>query len=124
MKLLPVLMSMLLLVGCGSFSSVGATQGSGKIAFYNYDYDKVWGAALSALQTSQLKLVATDKEEGKIIAKGASAASSGDNVTVFVSAVDKESTTVEVIFNREKDARQKAVDWNDRILTEIRETLK
>ncbi len=124
MKLLVVLASMVLLVGCASSNSVGDAKGSGKIAFYNYTYDKVWASALAAVQESQLTLVAKDKEGGKIIARGNSAVNIGDNVAVFITAVDKSSTMVEVAIQRENKNSKKPIDWSEIVLTKIRELVK
>ena len=125
MKLCSVLMSFILLVGCASVANVvKSPQGSGKIAFYNNGYDEVWGAAYTTVQKLQLRFVAADKDEGKLVARGATAATAGDNVTVFIVAVDKGSTTAEVIFDRERNNAQQPIDWSDRILTEIRASLK
>ncbi len=124
MKLFLIIISSIFILGCGNSTYFDNAPGEGKIAFFNYNYEKVWGAAISAVNELQLELKTQDRDQGKIIAISTSAESAGDNVEIIIAKVEEVSATVEVIFTAENKRRAETVDWSDIIIKKIRKILQ
>tara|TARA_R110002096_G_scaffold394316_1_gene589637 strand:+ start:176 stop:634 length:459 start_codon:yes stop_codon:yes gene_type:complete len=124
MKLFLIIISSIFILGCGSLTYFDNAPGEGKIAFFNYNYEKVWAAAISTVNELQLELKTQDRDQGKIIAISTSAESAGDNVEIIIAKVEEVSATVEVIFIPENKRRTETVDWSDIIIKKIRKILQ
>ena len=124
MKLFLIIISSIFILGCGSSTYFDNAPGEGKIAFFNYSYEKVWAAAISTVNELQLELKTQDRDQGKIIAISTSAESAGDNVEIIIAKVEEVSATVEVIFIPENKRRTETVDWSDIIIKKIRKILQ
>jgi hypothetical protein len=122
MRLVAVLSGSLLLSGCfsnpshpgGEFNEV--PQGGAQTFVYEGSFDQVWTAALdvmTALQASDHMNVKTrDKSKGLIYAKKPlNWVSTGENVTVWIKAVDASKCSVEVITRRVVQTK----DWTAQI---------
>ena len=126
MRLYILLFLLVLFTGCSTLKDASEGRGTGKQQNYAHGYDKVWDAAVKAVNESKLDLIAKDKEEGKILAqKGISVLSYGENVAVFVEPAEQENnTTVEVVSKRALQTNITAKNWSNYILAKIQELLK
>jgi len=122
LKLAAVLSGLLLITGCfsnpsrpgGEFNKV--PTGGAQTHVYEGSFDQVWNAALdvmAALQASDHMNVKTrDKKKGLIYAKKPlNWVSTGENVTVWIKAVDASNCSVEVITRRIVQTK----DWTAQI---------
>lgn len=125
MNKLLALIAICFFAGCTTLQDASNAQGKGKTETYNAPYDKVWNTAIKVVDDSKLDLVSKDKEEGKILAqKGLSAFSYGENVAVFVSSENTETTSVEVVSKRALATNVTAKNWSSYILKKISEMLE
>jgi len=99
--------------GCATVSDAKDDRGTGEVRVYPRSKDLVWDVLLDVLGTTDLKIVSKDKDEGVILAKrGMSEFSYGENVAIFVEAIDeKPSTRVELVNKRAVSTNNTAADW-------------
>jgi len=108
-----IVFAVLFQTGCATVSDAKAERGTGEARVYPRSKDLVWDVLLDVLGTTALKIVSKDKNEGMILAKrGLTEFSYGENVAIFVEAVnDGASTRVELVNKRAVSSNTEAADW-------------
>jgi len=109
--------------GRNTMEDASNARGEGMVRIYDGEYDVVWGAVLSVVQSSQLSLVSADQETGEILAKRGlkwNSASSGEYVAVFVEPLqDNERTRVEVISKKVLKTNLFAPKWDEKLIESL-----
>ena len=105
-------LSVAVLSGCSTLSSVKEAKGSGTNRLYNKPFENVWSETVETVESCGLIVVSTDKTKGEIMAeKGMTTVSYGENVGVFVKPMGEAQTQVEVVSKRVLAANILAKDW-------------
>lgn len=121
---LPLLLMLLGIVGCTTLADVRYAQGQGQQRTFPVPYEEAWEAAVTAMNSVGLPVVSASQAEGVILGETAmSAFSYGENVAIFVEAVDDTSTSVEVVSKRALSTTVFATDWAPKILDRVAEVL-
>ena len=110
-----------LVSGCATLADAEAAKGTGTTKTYAVAYDVVWNAVLEVVKSSDLQLVADNKERGSVLAQRATTAFSwGENVAIFIEKVgEKVATRVEVVNKRTLATNITAANWEKRIFEEL-----
>lgn len=114
-----------IITGCATLADAKAAKGSGTFKVYDKEYNVVWEATIDSIKELGLDLVSDSKDNGTILAqRGMTAFSYGENVAVFVEAVNGQvKTRVEVVNKRALATNITAANWEHRIFSKLDEKL-
>lgn len=128
MKYMKVVLLTLLVLGvnaCASVETMREAGGNGTANVYNVSYDKAWEASKDAVVDAGGRLNEEDKAQGYIIGTfGMSAFSWGEKVSIFLTALDKNATEVEVVSKRALATNVTAKNWEPTIHKQIKNNLQ
>lgn len=128
MKYMKVVLLTLLVLGvnaCASVETMREVGGNGTANVYNVSYDKAWEASKDAVVDAGGRLNEEDKAQGYIIGTfGMSAFSWGEKVSIFLTALDKNATEVEVVSKRALATNVTAKNWEPTIHKQIKNNLQ
>lgn len=112
--------------GCSTLADASAARGTGTVRIYEKPFDAVWRAVESAVKSSSLAIVSSNKRDGTLLAQGAIGAFSwGENVAIYVEdAGGRVKTRVEIINKRAVAVNITAADWESRLIAAIDSQLK
>ena len=121
-----ITLAIVFMAGCTTLADTQEARGSGTTLTFDRSYEPVWMAAVDAVNDTTLDVVSEDKEAGQILAqKEITAFSYGENVAVFVSqSEDDSSTDVEVVSRKAMATNVFAKNWEKDILARISEKLE
>ncbi len=106
--------------GCTTLADVRNAEGTGVKQTYSKDYDQVWKASISALNSLGLAIASENKSDGYILAqRGMTAFSYGENIAVFVKRRGDKQVSVEVISKKAMTTNVFAPDWTGDIFNRI-----
>ena len=113
------------LSGCSTLADAKAGKGTGISQSYPVAADRVWQVLPVAVKQAGIDYVADNKAEGYALAqRGLTAFSYGENVAIFVDAVQPQVTKVEVVSKKALATTIFAPDWAKPILDKIAELIK
>ncbi len=122
---LAVTVALILLVGCASTQTVGESKGEGAKNLYSAAFENVYAATLRAAQSEELKIVAMDKEAGRIdLSHGVTLWSWGERVSVFLTSVSASETEVEIVSKPVLAPLNFPPDWESRLFRAIGRELR
>lgn len=103
--------------GCSTLADAQASKGTGRSKVYDKPYDVVWSVVIETVRSAGLALVSENKNNGSILAQGATSAFSwGENVAIYVEDTGgKIKTRVEVVNKPALATNITAADWETRI---------
>ena len=115
-----------LMSACSTLSDARSAKGTGMSREYAAAPDAVWKALPKVLSELAVPVVSENRTEGVMLAqRGMTAFSYGENVAVFVDAVNGGSKTrVEVVSKKSMATNVFAPDWAKDILDRLDEKLK
>jgi hypothetical protein len=125
LKLSLSLLVVLFVSGCSTMADSISSRGNGTIKVYDRAYDEVWEKAIEVVKDSNLDLVIDDQAKGMILAqRPISAFSYGENVAIFLDAVDtQDKTKVEVVNKLALSTTIFATNWESKIFKQLDEKL-
>lgn len=110
--------------GCTTVYDARDARGFGIPRVYDAPFDTVWDTVPKAVIRLGLEVLDENEHERYILAvRGMTLLSSGENVAVFVDAVDDERTRVEVVSKKVIEINIFAPNWAEPILDELSEML-
>ncbi len=116
---------MALIGGCSTLADAKAGKGTGVSQSFPVSAERVWQVLPAAVKNAGIDYVADNKAEGYAVAqRGISAFSYGENVAIFVDAVQPEVTKVEVVTKKALATTIFAPDWARSIFDKISELIK
>ena len=124
--ILAAVTTMALVTGCSTLADSRAAKGTGVAREYAAPIEVVWKTMPAVLADLSLPMVADNRQEGYILAqRGLTAFSHGENVAIFVEAVNGVTKTrVEVVSKKSVATNMFAPDWSKNILDKLDEKLK
>lgn len=97
-RLFGAIIVLLMIAGCASVETVRDAKGQGAKRTFRHHYDAVYQATVNAASRRKLEFVEQNRATGRILlSSGASWASLGEHIAVFVSRTGDRATTVEVV---------------------------
>ena len=109
-----------LISGCTTLADTRNAEGTGVKQVYSKEYDQVWKASISALNSLGLAIASENKSDGYILAqRGMTAFSYGENIAVFVKRRGDKQVTVEVVSKKAMTTNVFAPDWIGDIFNRI-----
>lgn len=109
-----------LISGCTTLADARNAEGTGMKQVYSKEYEQVWKASISALNSLGLAVASENKSDGYILAqRGMSAFSYGENIAIFVKKRGDKQTTVEVVSKKAMSTNVFAPDWTGDIFNRI-----
>jgi hypothetical protein len=112
--------------GCATLADARSAKGTGVSREYSVPIDIVWKAIPAVLAELSLPMAAENRQEGYILAqRGVTAFSYGENVAIFVDAVNGGAgTRVEIVSKKAMATNIFAPDWSAEILDKLGAKLK
>lgn len=106
--------------GCTTLADARNAEGTGVKQTYSKDYDQVWKASISSLNSLGLAIASENKSDGYILAqRGMTAFSYGENIAVFVKRRGDKQVSVEVVSKKAMTTNVFAPDWTGDIFNRI-----
>lgn len=106
--------------GCASTETVKEAKGQGVSRVYQYAYEPVYNATLSAAKTKKLEVVENDKTNGKLVlSHGVTLWSWGERIAVFIKPMVTNSTEVEIVSKPVLSPLNFPPDWQQILLDQI-----
>lgn len=119
-SILTMLFLILLVSGCASVETVKEAQGQGSSRVYQYAYDRVYNATLSAAKAKELEVLENDKPNGRLVlSHGVTLWSWGERIAVFFTATMPRSTKVEIVSKPVMSPLNFPPDWQQILLDQI-----
>ena len=124
-KLAAILLTVTLVAGCASTETVKQAKGEGDKKAFNYPYEVVYDAMLTAAEKEKLKVVEKDRVKGEIIlTHGVTWGSWGERVAVFLYRVSESATEVEIISKPVMAPMNFPPDWVTKLFDGIQKELQ
>ena len=115
----------ILFAACASTETGKEAQGQGISRSYEYAYETVFNAAITAAKAKELEVVESDKNSGRLVfSNGVTLWSWGERIGVFVKPVNSKTTQVEIVSKPVMAPLNFPPDWQNILLDQIASELK
>ena len=119
LRILCLMASLALATGCTTLADARDAKGAGQGENATYAAKKgdVWDAVVGYINESDLDLISENKSSGTILAqRGINLANYGDNVAVFIDALNESTTAVEAVHKKAMQTNIFGALWAQRII--------
>jgi len=123
--LLMIFSIVMVISGCASTETVKEAQGQGVSRSYQYAYDPVFDATLSAAKTKKLDVIESDRDAGRILlSHGVTWMSWGERIAIFIKPIAATTTEVEIVSKPVMSPLNFPPEWQQILFEQIDEQLR
>ena len=106
--------------GCNTLADARTAKGTGPFKVYNAPAETIWNAMPEIIKEAGLDYVAENRAEGYVLAqRGITVFSYGENVAIFIKALENDKTRVEIVSKKSMATNVLAPNWSKKIFKSL-----